>query len=88
MLSTSQRIAAIRHCLQVALQPSQLEVINESHLHVGHAGAKTGKGHFKLVIATDKFAGQSKIACHRMIYQALESLMETDIHALTMQILD
>ena len=49
----------------------------------GHAGAKDGRGHFKVVIEADVFAGKNRIQCHRMVYDALDTLMQTDIHALS-----
>jgi BolA family transcriptional regulator, general stress-responsive regulator len=69
-----------------ALAPSQLEVIDDSARHVGHAGAKTGLGHFNLVIASPLFAGLTPLAAHRVIYAALGELMHTDIHALSIKI--
>lgn len=75
------RIALITQKLQAALNPSTLVVEDESHQHIGHAGAKTGLGHFHIIISAEQFKGQPSIACHRMIYQALGDLMQTDIHA-------
>jgi len=66
-----------------ALQPTTLEIEDQSHLHAGHAGAKEGKGHFKVTITSAAFAGQSPIKQHRLVYNALGSLMQTDIHAVT-----
>ena len=77
------RIAQIEEKLRTAFNPSHLEIIDESHLHVGHAGARDGKGHFKVAIIADDFSGKSMIARHRMVYGALDSLLESDIHALT-----
>ncbi len=65
-----------------ALNPTVLEIIDESSLHIGHEGAKDGRGHFAVKIISAAFENQSKIARHRMIYAALTDLMETDIHAL------
>ena len=72
------------------LQPVSLEVIDDSASHAGHAGvrdhaARTGihdGTHFELTIVSPVFAGQSPVACHRMIYQLLGDLMQTRIHAL------
>ena len=80
------RIEKITQRLQ-SLQPSQLNIVDESEQHMGHAGAQDGRGHFALEIAAPSFAGQSPIACHRMIYAALGELMQTDIHALKINIL-
>ena len=74
--------------LTAALQPTQLEIVDQSHLHVGHAGAVDGKGHFAVNISSEKFSGQSRIACHRMIYEALGKLMQNNIHALKINIHD
>lgn len=76
------RIERMRTLLTVALAPTLLEISDESHLHAGHAGAKTGKGHFAIKIAAPSFAGQTSLACHRRIYAALGDLMEHEIHAL------
>jgi BolA family transcriptional regulator, general stress-responsive regulator len=81
---TATRLERIRAALQT-LNPSHLEVIDDSARHRGHAGAASGLGHFNVVIYADVFAGLSPIAKHRLVYQALGSLMETDIHALGIQ---
>ena len=62
---------------------SALAVDDESHLHAGHAGAKSGKGHFAVRIVSDSFDGQRLIARHRAVYGALGDYMTTDIHALS-----
>lgn len=81
------RIEKIRSALQLALQPQQIEVEDESHLHAGHAGAATGRGHFNVKVVSDTFAGQSLIARHRLVYAAVDALMQTDIHALSIRAL-
>ncbi|MEM7539969.1 MAG: BolA family protein [Pseudomonadota bacterium] len=60
-----------------------IEVIDESHLHVGHAGARDGKGHFRVSLVAAAFEGVPLIKRHRMVYAALDELMKTDIHALS-----
>lgn len=82
-MDKSERVAEIRRRLQMALQPLQLEVVDESHLHAGHAGALTGKGHFAVQIVSPQFAGKTPLARHRMIYAALGEMMDEDIHALS-----
>lgn len=62
--------------------PSHLLVKDQSHLHAGHAGARDGLGHYEVKIVSNAFAGLRPLACHRLIYDALGTLMETDIHAL------
>lgn len=84
MSERSERIAAR---LQAAFAPSELQVIDESHRHAGHAGAASGKGHFKLRIVSAQFAGLSLIARHRAVYSALAEEMENDIHALAIEAL-
>lgn len=79
---TAQRVALIRSRLEAAFQPEQLEVVDDSHRHAGHAGARDGRGHFQVRIVSHRFAGKRTVERHRMVYAALGSLMQTDIHAL------
>lgn len=65
------------------LVPETLELLDESGLHVGHPGA-TGGGHYRLTVVSPRFAGKSRVMRHRMVYEALESLMQHDIHALAL----
>lgn len=70
--------------LRTALNPSALTVLNESHLHAGHAGSPgTGESHFRVTIVTDVFAGKSRIERHRMINQVLATELSGRIHALS-----
>ena len=80
---SSTRVAEIRARLEAAFEPSLLEVVDESHRHAGHAGARDGRGHFAVRIVSDRFAGIKPLARHRMVYAALGSLLQTDIHALS-----
>jgi BolA family transcriptional regulator, general stress-responsive regulator len=68
-----------------ALQPTRVEVIDDSHRHVGHEGARDGRGHFTVVVVSEEFIGRAPIARHRMVYAAVGELMQTDIHALAIQ---
>ena len=79
---SKERAATIEELLIAAFAPTELLVKDQSHLHAGHAGAQEGKGHFEVKIVSDKFAGQSRIARHRMVYDALGSFIDSDIHAL------
>ncbi len=81
------RIAEIRARLTRALGPDELQIRDDSHLHVGHAGAKDGRGHFGIRIVSSRFSGAPRIMRHRMIYEALGDLMQTDIHALAIEAL-
>lgn len=78
------RIASIRARLEDALAPQQLEIIDESHLHVGHAGARGGRGHFRVRIVAAAFAGVRPVQRHQLVYAALGDLMHTEIHALVL----
>ena len=78
-----RRSLEMRQRLEQALRVHAADIIDESHLHVGHAGARDGRGHFRLVICSEDFAGLSPIQRHRLVYQAMGDLMQTDIHALT-----
>jgi len=79
----TERIAEIRSRLTNAFSPGTLEIEDESHLHAGHEGAKGGLGHFRVHIISEQFSGLSRIQSHRLIYDALGTLMQTDIHALS-----
>lgn len=78
---SAERIALIRERLMTVLEPQLLEVADESHLHAGHAGARDGRGHFHVRISSPRFHGLSRLAQHRLVYDALGDLMITDIHA-------
>ncbi|MCC7254520.1 MAG: BolA family transcriptional regulator [Dokdonella sp.] len=82
----SDRVAMIRERLAV-LEPLELDVEDESHRHVGHAGARDGRGHFRVRIVSAAFAGLLPLARHRAVYAALGELMQSDIHALSIDAL-
>lgn len=75
------RVARIRECLTEALAPVALEVNDDSHKHAGHAGARSGQGHFSVTIVSEAFSGKLSLARHRLVYAALGEMMNTDIHA-------
>ena len=78
----------IRELLEQSLQPQFLEITDDSHKHAGHAGAKSGAGHFNIMIIGDVFSGKNRIQRHRLIYDALNEMMNSDIHALSIQAYD
>ena len=78
------RIKAMREKL-ASLDPVSIDIVDESHKHAGHAGAKDGGGHYLLRIVAPAFAGKTTMARHRMIYSALGEMMKRDIHALNIQ---
>ena len=79
------RVEAIRERLAAQLAPLSIEVIDESHKPVGHAGARDGRGHFAVRIVSAAFEGVNLLARHRLVYDALGTLMQTDIHALSLK---
>lgn len=79
----SDRVELIRQRLTEALQPEQLDIEDDSARHAGHPGARSGGGHFNVRIVSGSFAGRSLIERHRMVYQALDEAMQTEIHALS-----
>jgi BolA family transcriptional regulator, general stress-responsive regulator len=78
---------AIRQRLAELLTPTLLEVIDESYAHAGHAGADgTGYGtHFRVRIASPLFAGRSRVARHRLVYDALQEFVDRGLHALAIE---
>ena len=75
-------MSEIERRLTEALAPAELDVTDDSHLHHGHAGARDGRGHFSVRIVAEAFRGKRPLARHRLVYDALGSMMQTDIHAL------
>lgn len=69
--------------LRKALHTDEVELIDDSHLHAGHAGAKEGKGHFRVRVVSADFDGLRTIQRHQLVYRSLGELMQTDIHALS-----
>ena len=82
---SDDRQTQIQMELENSFQPTELLVKDQSHLHAGHAGARDGKGHFDVTIVTQAFDGLIRIQRHRMVYDALSRLIESDIHALSIR---
>lgn len=74
----------IRARLQQTFAPTALDVIDEGHLHIGHAGE--GSGHFRVRIAGAAFEGKTRVQQHRLVYDALGDLMGHGIHALAIEV--
>ncbi len=73
----------MREALFVALEPIRLDLVNESHLHAGHAGSPgTGESHFRLLLVSPRFVGRSRVDRHRLVNDALGDLLRHKIHAL------
>lgn len=85
MTAATDRVSMIREALTTALHPIHLEIEDESHKHIGHAGARQGGGHFHVNIVSASFTGKRPLERHRMIYQSLDAAMQHDIHALSIK---
>jgi BolA protein len=70
-----------------SLEPHRLEIVDDSHRHAGHAGAADGRGHFSVLVVSERFAGLSRLRRHQLVYEMVGDLMVTDIHALSIQAL-
>lgn len=79
----TDRVSLIKEKLTAALQPTHIEIIDESQKHAGHVGARDGGGHFNLNIVSSEFNNKSLIQRHRLVYAAVDGLMNTEIHALS-----
>jgi len=73
--------------LRERLEAEHVEVIDESHKHVGHAGAREGGGHFRATVVSPLFAGLSPVEGQRRVYEALDDMMGAEIHALSLRTL-
>ena len=82
-MSSDSRLERLRAALAAGFSDAVFDLVDESHLHAGHVGARGGKGHFRLIITSDAFAGLLPLARHRKVFAALDALMATDIHALS-----
>ncbi len=75
----------IRHKLETAFTPSELEIVNESHMHAGHAGSPgTGHSHFRVRIVAEAFRGKNRVGCHRQVNDVLADVLKNDVHALAL----
>jgi BolA family transcriptional regulator, general stress-responsive regulator len=75
----------IRHRLMIALEPTRLDVVNESHLHAGHRGSPgTGESHFRVLIVSKRFEGVSRVSRHRLVNETLVGLVGAKVHALAL----
>ncbi len=80
-----ERVDVIRQRLAI-LEPIELEVLNDSHLHAQHAGNRDGANHFTVNMCSAKFDGVSRVQRQRMIYELLEDLMPFPVHALALKL--
>lgn len=82
----SDTVALLQAALQ-ALAPEHLEIQDDSDAHAGHAGARSGGGHFDVLIVSNRFTGLNSVARHRLVYATLGDLMKTRVHALAIRAL-
>ena len=86
--SAANRAQELEQRLRAALTINHLEIEDESHLHAGHAGAKEGKSHFSIAIGATEFSGKPPLKQHQLVYAAAGDLMQTDIHALSIRVIN
>ena len=82
---TADRAALIHERLTAALAPEQIAIVDESAQHAGHAGARSGGGHFAVTLVSSAFNGKGLLERHRIVYAALGDLMQREIHALSIK---
>lgn len=86
-MDPAQRTQAIKDLLGDRIEATHVEVTDLSSRHASHQGAQSGGGHFSLVVVAERFRGLDRISAQRLVYTALEELMASDIHAITMRTL-
>ena len=79
----TDRVNLIKQKLAAAIEVTHIEIVDDSSKHAGHAGARDGGGHFNLTIVSSEFKDKSLIQRHRIVYAAVDELMNTEIHALS-----
>ncbi len=80
---TASRIERMRELIEARLAPDSLAIRDDSAAHAGHAGARGGAGHYTVHIVASAFAGQPALKRHRLVYDAVATLMPHEIHALS-----
>ena len=85
--SEGNRRSRVEEALREAFSPELLEVEDESHRHRGHPGATSGGSHFRVLLVSARFEGLGRLERHRMVYDVLGGLMDTEIHALALRAL-
>lgn len=86
MTAQQNRVDVIMQKLQEAFSPAELDVIDDSEKHIGHAGNDGHAGHYTIVIAADCFIGKSRVEIHRKIYACLGEMIPGEIHAVCIQL--
>lgn len=78
----TERIEKMRERLVATFNPVECQLVDDSHMHVGHAGAASGAGHYSVRLVSERFDGLNRVARHRLVYDCLRDMMLSDIHAL------
>jgi len=82
-MTTNDRTERLRALLQTELAPASLEIIDDSHLHAGHAGAASGGSHYTVKIVSSRFEGLKLVMRHRLVYDAVHDMInKSEVHAL------
>ncbi len=81
-MGAEDRVQRIESLLRNALDATDVQVIDESHEHRGHAGAAGGGGHFRVTVVSARFTGLSLVQAQRLVYEAVAPMMDSEIHAL------
>ena len=81
-MGTEDRAQRIKSLLREKLEATEVQVVDESHQHRGHAGAASGGGHFRVTVVSPRFTGLSLVQAQRLVYEAVGDMMNTEIHAL------
>jgi BolA protein len=85
-MKPEQRIMEIRQRLEIAFSPTQLEIIDDSVKHIGHAGSRNGAGHYTVIMTADSLKDKSRVDAHREIYALLADLIPDEVHALQIKL--
>jgi BolA protein len=86
-MDANDRPARILARLEAGFAPHDIQLRDESHLHAGHEGAKSGGGHYHLHLVSERFEGLNRVSRHRLVYDCLRDMMQTEIHALAINAL-
>ena len=82
---SAERTQRIETRLREGLEAVFVEVLDESHLHAGHAGAQSGRGHFRVTVVSPRFRGLSPVQAQRLVFEVLQEEMDSFVHALAMR---
>lgn len=84
-MTADDRTRRIERLLRERLGAVEVEIVDESAQHAGHAGARSGGGHYAVTVVSERFCGRSTLERHRLVYEALDEMLRRDIHALSVR---